>query len=168
MVFCVITLKVNWSVQNFFLNKCVLSSSAQINSFYNSIMLSLQVITPQMFYDVIYALHWNVSMDPWRCPIPGVTMAEDACSSFSIKIDSGCEVCSPVNGLRGISEYYSMLTLTAPLLLCLFLVTPYCQRREPHRATPWLCQCKLLQWFHWFTITTKTHTKYGRKYAQDM
>ena len=31
------------------------------------------------------------------------------------------------------------------LPLCLFLVTPYFQRRVPHKVTPWPCQCTLLQ-----------------------
>ena len=62
-------------------------------------MLCLQVIMPQMFYDVISALHQNVTMGPRRLIIPGVTMAEHAyaCSSFSIKNDNGCEVCNPVH-----------------------------------------------------------------------
>ena len=47
-------------------------------------------------------------MGPGRRIIPGVTMAKHACSSFSIKNDNGSEVCSPVNSLKGISEYYSM------------------------------------------------------------
>ena len=71
-------------------------------------MLCLRVITPQMLYDVISALHQNITMGPGRGIIPGVTMAEHACSSFSIENDNGSEVCSPVNSLRGISEYYSM------------------------------------------------------------
>ena len=32
--------------------------------------------------------------------IPGVTMAEHACSSFCMENDTGSEVCSPVNSLR--------------------------------------------------------------------
>ena len=32
-----------------------------------------------------------------------------------------------------------------PLPLCLFLVTPYFQRRVPPRVTPWPCQCTLSQ-----------------------
>ena len=92
----------------FFLDKCILSYYAQINSFYNSIMLCLQVIMPQKFYDVISALHRNVTVGPGRRIIPGITMAEHACSSFSIKNDNGAEICSPVNNLKGISEYYSM------------------------------------------------------------
>ena len=91
----------------FFLDKCILSYHAQINSFYNSIMLCLRVIMPQKFY-VISALHLNATVGPGRRIIPGVTMAEHACSSFSIKNDNGSEVCSPVNSLKGISEYYSM------------------------------------------------------------
>ena len=71
-------------------------------------MLCLRVITSQMFYDVISALHRNVIVGPERCIIPGVTMAEHACSSFSIKNDNGSEVCSLVNSLRGFSKYYSM------------------------------------------------------------
>ena len=63
---------------------------------------------PQKFYDVISALHQNVTVGPERCIIPGVTMGEHACSSFSIENDNGSEVCSPVNSLRGISECYSM------------------------------------------------------------
>ena len=47
-------------------------------------------------------------MGPRRRIIPGVTMTEYTCSSFSIKNDNGSEVCSPVNSLKGISEYYSM------------------------------------------------------------
>ena len=96
----------------FFLDKRILSYYAQINTFYNSIMLCLRVITPQMFYDVISALHRNVIVGPGRHIIPGVTIAEHACSSFSIENDNGSEVRSPVNSLRGFSEYYSM-----PLLL---------------------------------------------------
>ena len=71
-------------------------------------MLCLRVITPQMFYDVISALHRNVTVGPGRHIIRGVAMGEHACSSFSIENDNGSEVCSPVNSLRGISEYYSM------------------------------------------------------------
>ena len=71
-------------------------------------MLCLQVIMPQKVYDVISALHRNITVGPGRCIILGVTMAEHACSSFSIKNDNGAEVCSPVNSLKGISEYYSM------------------------------------------------------------
>ena len=71
-------------------------------------MLCLRVITPQMLYNVISTLHQNITMGPGRSIIPGVTMAEHACSSFSIENDNGSEVCSPVNSLRGISEYYSM------------------------------------------------------------
>ena len=63
---------------------------------------------PQMFYDVISALHLNVTVGPGRCVIPGVTMAEHACSSFFIENDNDSEVCSPVNSLRRISKYYSM------------------------------------------------------------
>ena len=92
----------------FFLDKCILSYYAQINSFYNSIMLCLRVIMPQKFYDVISALHRNVTVGPGRRIIPGVTMGEHACSSFFIKNDNGSEVCSPVNSLRGISECYCM------------------------------------------------------------
>ena len=61
-----------------------------------------------MFYNVISALYRNVTMGPGRCLIPGVTMVEHACSSFSIENDKGC---SPVNNLRGISEYYFMSLL---------------------------------------------------------
>ena len=71
-------------------------------------MLCLQVITPKMFYYVISALHRNVTVGPGRCIIPGITMAEHACSSFFIKNDNDSEICSPVNSLRGISDYYSM------------------------------------------------------------
>ena len=66
---------------------------------------------PQMLYDVISVLHRNITLGPGRCIIPGVTMAERACSRFSIKNDNVSEVCSPVNSLRGISEYYSMSRL---------------------------------------------------------
>ena len=62
-----------------------------------------------MFYDIIFALHLNVIVGPGRCIIPGITMGEHACSSFSIENDNGSiendngsEVCSPI------SEYYSM------------------------------------------------------------
>ena len=71
-------------------------------------MLCLRVITPKKFYDIISALHQNITVGPRRHIIPGVTMAEHACFSFSIKNDNGAEVCSPVNSLKGISEYYSM------------------------------------------------------------
>ena len=71
-------------------------------------MLCLRVIKPQMFYDVISALHRNVTMGHGRRITLGVTMAEHACSSFFIENDNGSEVCKPVNSLRGISEYYSM------------------------------------------------------------
>ena len=63
---------------------------------------------PQIFYDVISALHRNVTVGPKRCIIPGVTMGEQACSSFFIENNNGSEVCSPVNSHREISEYYSM------------------------------------------------------------
>ena len=63
---------------------------------------------PQKFYDVISALHRNVTMGPGKRIILGDTMGEHACSSFSIENDNGSEVCSPVNSLRGISEYYSI------------------------------------------------------------
>ena len=92
----------------FFLDKCILSCYAQINSFYNSIMLCLQVIMPQKFYDVISSLHRNITVGPGRHIISGDTMGEHACSSFFIENDNGSEVCSPENSLRGISEYYSM------------------------------------------------------------
>ena len=53
---------------------------------------------PQMFNDVISALHCNDTVDPWgRHFIPGVTMVEHVCSSFSIEYDNGCDVCSSVN-----------------------------------------------------------------------
>ena len=61
-----------------------------------------------MFYDVISALHRNVTVGPKRCIIPDITMGEHACPSFSIENDNGSEVCNPINSLRGISEYYSM------------------------------------------------------------
>ena len=112
-------LKVNWSGQIFFLDTCILPYYTQINSFYNSIMLCLQVIAPQMFY-VISALHRNVTVGPGRRIIPGGTMAEHACSSFSIKNDRDSEVRSPVHSLRGISEYYSMSLLL--YCLCSYLV----------------------------------------------
>ena len=57
-------------------------------------------MTLQMFYYVISALHQNVTVGPRRRIIPGVTMAEHTCSSFSIENDNGFEVCSPVNSLR--------------------------------------------------------------------
>ena len=63
---------------------------------------------PQIFYDIVSALHQNVTVGPGRRLIPGVTMAEHACFSFPIKNDNGSEVCSPVHSLRGISEYNSM------------------------------------------------------------
>ena len=50
-----------------------------------------------MFYDVISALHRNVTVGPRRHLIPGVTMAEDAVSSFSIENDKGSEFCSPMS-----------------------------------------------------------------------
>ena len=61
-----------------------------------------------MFYDVISVLYRNIIVGPGRCLIPGVTMVEHACSSFSTENDNGSEVCSSVSSLRGISEYYSM------------------------------------------------------------
>ena len=61
-----------------------------------------------MLYDVISALHLNATVGPRRRIIPGVTMGEHACSSFSIENDNGSGVCSPANSLRGISEHYSM------------------------------------------------------------
>ena len=104
--------------ENFFLDKCIFSYYAQTNRFYNSIMLCLRVIKPQMFYDVISALHQNVTMGPGRRITVGATMAEHACSSFFIENDNGSEVCKPVNSLRGISEYYSvtlaLLSLYSP------------------------------------------------------
>ena len=102
-----------------FLDKYILSYYAQINSFYNSVILYLRVITPQMFYNIISALHQNVTVGPRRHIIPGVTMAEHACSSISIENDNGFEVCSPVNSLRGISEYYSMSQSLYYLCSCL-------------------------------------------------
>ena len=71
-------------------------------------MLCLRVITYEMFYYIISALHRNVTVDPGRCIIPGVTMAEHACSSFSIKNGNDSEICSPVNSFRRIGDYYSM------------------------------------------------------------
>ena len=96
--------------KNFFLDKCILSYYAQINSFIIQlcIMLCLRVIMPQMFYNVISTLHWNITVGPGRCLIPCVTMVGRACSSFSIEKDNCSEVCSPVSSLRGISEHYSM------------------------------------------------------------
>ena len=47
-------------------------------------------------------------MGPGRRIIPGVSMAEHVCSSFSIENDNGSEICSPVNSLRGINECYSI------------------------------------------------------------
>ena len=91
--------------RNFLLEKCILSYYAH---FYNSIMLCLRVITFQMFYYIISALHRNVTVGPGRCIIPGVTIAEHACSSFSIKNDNDSEIFSPVNSFRGISDYYSL------------------------------------------------------------
>ena len=64
-----------------------------------------------MLYDVISALHRNITVGPGRHIIPGVTMAEHLCSSFSIENDNGSEVCNPVNSLRGISKYYSISQL---------------------------------------------------------
>ena len=74
---------------------------------------------PQMFYEVISALRRNVTVGPRRRIIPGVTMAEHACSSFSIKYVNCSEVCSPVNSLKGISEYYSMSHSLYYLHICL-------------------------------------------------
>ena len=73
-----------------------------------------------MFYYVMSALHQNVTVDPGRRIIPGVTMAEHACSSFSIEMTMVLSVCSLVNSLRGVSKYYS----TSQLLhyLCIRLV----------------------------------------------
>ena len=88
------------------------------NNFYNSIILCLQVIMHQMFY-IIFVLHQNVTVGPRRHIISGVTVAEHACSSYTIKNDNGSEVCSPVNSLRGISEYYSMSHLL--YYLCIHL-----------------------------------------------
>ena len=70
---------------------------------------------PQMFYDVISALHRSVIVGPGRRIIPGVTnntVAERVFSSFSIENDHDSEVCSPVISLRRFGEYFSM-----PLLL---------------------------------------------------
>ena len=82
-------------------------------------MLCLQVIIPQKFYHVISALHRKVTVGPGRRIIPGVTKGEHACSSFSIENDNGFEVCSPVNSLRGISEYYSVSQSLYYLHICL-------------------------------------------------
>ena len=60
---------------------------------------------PQMFYDVIFALHRNVTVGTGRCIISGVTMTEHTYSSFTIKNDNGFDVFSPVDSLRGISKY---------------------------------------------------------------
>ena len=49
-----------------------------------------------MFYDVISASYQNVTVGPGILIIPGVTMAEHACSSFTIENDNGSEVCSTV------------------------------------------------------------------------
>ena len=82
-------------------------------------MLCLQAIMPQKnFYDFTSALHQNVTVGPERCIISGVIMAEHVCSSFSIKNDHSSEVYSPVNSLRGISKYYSMLCLLYYLSIC--------------------------------------------------
>ena len=62
-------------------------------------MLCLRVIILQMFYYVISALHRNIIVGPRRHFIPGVTMAQHACSNFAIKNDNGSEVCSPVKSL---------------------------------------------------------------------
>ena len=64
-----------------------------------------------MFYDVISALYRNIIVGPRRHLIPGVTMAEHACSSFFFENDNGSKICSPINSLRGISKYYSMSLL---------------------------------------------------------
>ena len=70
-----------------------------------------------MSYNASNALrrHFRItlkSVSPWvpagRRIIPGVTMGEHACSSFSIKNDNGSGICSPVNSLIGIREYYYM------------------------------------------------------------
>ena len=61
-----------------------------------------------MLYEVISVLDLNVTVGPGRRIIPGVTMGEHACSSFSVENDNSSGVCNPVNSLRGISEYYSM------------------------------------------------------------
>ena len=74
---------------------------------------------PQMFYNVISALHQNVTVGAGRHVIPGVIMGEHACSSISIKNDNGSEVCSPVISLRRISEDYSVtLALLSPYSPC--------------------------------------------------
>ena len=39
---------------------------------------------PQMFYDIISALHLNITVGPGRRVIPGVMMAECECYSFFI------------------------------------------------------------------------------------
>ena len=73
-----------------------------------------------MFYYVMSALHQNVTVGPGRRIIPGVTMAEHVCSSFSIEMTMVLSVCSLANSLRGVSKYYS----TSQLLhyLCIRLV----------------------------------------------
>ena len=58
---------------------------------------------------------------PWklRCIIPGVIMAEHACSSFTIENDNVSGVNSPVDSLRVINKYYSVLDLLYyPLYSC--------------------------------------------------
>ena len=44
---------------------------------------------PQMFYNVISALHQNVTVGAGRHVIPGVIMGEHACSSIFIKNENG-------------------------------------------------------------------------------
>ena len=50
-----------------------------------------------IFPVIISALHQIVIVGPGRCIIPGVTMAEQVCSNFTIENDNISEVCSPVN-----------------------------------------------------------------------
>ena len=82
-------------------------------------MLCLRVMMFQMFYYMVSALYRNVTVGPGRCIIPGVTMAEHACSSFCIKNDNDSEICSPVNSFRGINDYYSMPQSLYYLRICL-------------------------------------------------
>ena len=67
-------------------------------------MLCLRVIMSQMFYDIISALHRNVTMGSEGT----LFQAEHVCFSFTIKNDSGSEVCTPVGSPRGIGKCYSM------------------------------------------------------------
>ena len=69
-------------------------------------MLCLQVIMPQLPYNIISILQHNVTIGPGRYTILGVTMAEHVCSSLTIKNKYGSEVCNPINTLKGICTYY--------------------------------------------------------------